>query len=67
LGQVKQLNPIWNEFFELEVEDPNEQKVVVYVIDEAAAQEFQLLGCTHIALQVGYIYIYINVIHRMLI
>jgi Ca2+-dependent lipid-binding protein len=53
LGQVKQLNPIWNEFFELEVEDPNEQKVVGYVIDEAAAQEFQLLGCTHIALQVG--------------
>lgn len=46
-------NPIWNEFFELEVEDLEDQKVVIVLLDEGASQEFQVLGYAQFYLQVS--------------
>jgi hypothetical protein len=37
--------------FELEVEDPVQQKLVIFLLDEGAAQEFQVLGCTKLNLE----------------
>ncbi|CAK9191301.1 unnamed protein product [Sphagnum troendelagicum] len=45
------LNPVWNEMFELEVEDPVQQKLVIFLLDEGATQEFQVLGCTKLNLE----------------
>lgn len=43
--QPADLNPIWNELYELEVEDPATQKLVVKVLDEDADQQDESLGC----------------------
>jgi hypothetical protein len=39
--------------FELEVEDPVQQKLVIFLLDEGAPQEFQVLGCTKLNLEVS--------------
>lgn len=46
-------NPIWNEFFELEFDDLEDGKVMVVLLDEAAPQEFQVLGYCQFFLQEG--------------
>ncbi|XP_024382750.1 synaptotagmin-5 isoform X4 [Physcomitrium patens] len=44
-------NPIWNEFFELEFNDLKEEKIVIVLFDNAAPQEFQVLGYCQFYLQ----------------
>lgn len=60
LRQNKQDNPVWNEIFELEVEDLEEQKVVIILLDEGASQEFQVLGCAQFYLQVPQAMLYMG-------
>lgn len=52
LFQRRENNPIWNEFFELEFDDLEDGKVMVVLLDEAAPQEFQVLGYCQFFLQV---------------
>lgn len=52
LLQRHEKNPIWNELFELEFTDLEEGKVVIVLFDEAAPQEFQVLGYCQFYLQV---------------
>uniref|UniRef100_A0A7I4DM26 C2 domain-containing protein n=1 Tax=Physcomitrium patens TaxID=3218 RepID=A0A7I4DM26_PHYPA len=49
--QRRENNPIWNEFFELEFDDLEDGKVMVVLLDEAAPQEFQVLGYCQFFLQ----------------
>lgn len=50
--QRHESNPIWNELFELEYDDLEEGKVVIVLYNEAAPQEFQVLGYCQFYLQV---------------
>ncbi|CAM6096368.1 unnamed protein product [Calypogeia fissa] len=45
------LSPIWNEIYEVEVEDPATQKLVVKILDEDADQQEELLGCCQVFLK----------------
>ncbi|XP_021665556.2 synaptotagmin-4-like [Hevea brasiliensis] len=46
-----QLNPIWNEHFEFEVEDPLTQRLTVRVFDDEGVQASELIGCAQVALR----------------
>ncbi|KAL6556736.1 Synaptotagmin-5 [Orobanche gracilis] len=45
-----QINPIWNEHFEFEVEDISTQKLTVKVYDDEGIQAAELIGCAQIPL-----------------
>lgn len=51
MSQRQNNNPIWNEFFELEFNDLKEEKIVIVLFDNAAPQEFQVLGYCQFYLQ----------------
>ncbi|KAH9315135.1 hypothetical protein KI387_023762, partial [Taxus chinensis] len=46
-----QLNPIWNEHFEIEVEDVATQHLTVKIYDEEGVQEAEILGCAEVQLK----------------
>ncbi|KAL6502094.1 Synaptotagmin-5 [Orobanche gracilis] len=45
-----QINPIWNEHFEFEVEDVSTQNLTVKVYDDEGIQAAELIGCAQIPL-----------------
>eukprot|EP01018_Ginkgo_biloba_P035165 Gb_35153 [translate_table: standard] len=46
-----QLNPIWNEHFEFEVEDISTQHLVIKVFDNEGIQKAELMGCAQVKLK----------------
>eukprot|EP01018_Ginkgo_biloba_P014419 Gb_10192 [translate_table: standard] len=46
-----QLNPVWNEHFDFEVEDVATQHLVVKIYDEEGLQEAELMGCAQVHLK----------------
>ncbi|GER51703.1 calcium-dependent lipid-binding family protein [Striga asiatica] len=46
-----QINPIWNEHFEFEVEDLSTQNVTVKVYDDEGVQAAELIGCAQVPLR----------------
>uniref|UniRef100_A0A0D6R0C9 Uncharacterized protein n=1 Tax=Araucaria cunninghamii TaxID=56994 RepID=A0A0D6R0C9_ARACU len=46
-----QLNPIWNEHFEFEVEDIPTQHLTIKIYDEEGVQEAEILGCAQVPLK----------------
>ncbi|EFJ23674.1 plant synaptotagmin [Selaginella moellendorffii] len=42
------LNPVWNEVFEFEIEDPATQKLFVHIFDEDSVQASELIGSTQV-------------------
>ncbi|CAA0822769.1 Synaptotagmin-5 [Striga hermonthica] len=46
-----QINPIWNEHFEFEVEDLSTQNVTVKVYDDEGIQAAELIGCAQVPLR----------------
>eukprot|EP00252_Welwitschia_mirabilis_P012836 TRINITY_DN28377_c0_g1_i1.p1 TRINITY_DN28377_c0_g1~~TRINITY_DN28377_c0_g1_i1.p1 ORF type:complete len:570 (+),score=111.85 TRINITY_DN28377_c0_g1_i1:258-1967(+) len=44
------LNPVWNEYYEFEVEDVATQHLTVKIFDEEGLQEAELLGCAQVPL-----------------
>lgn len=46
-----QLNPVWNEHFEFEVEDISTQHLTVKIYDKEAVQDDELLGCAQVQLK----------------
>ncbi|KAK6162081.1 hypothetical protein DH2020_001922 [Rehmannia glutinosa] len=46
-----QINPIWNEHFEFEVEDVSTQHLTVKIYDDEGVQAAELIGCAQIPLR----------------
>ncbi|EPS66916.1 hypothetical protein M569_07856 [Genlisea aurea] len=46
-----QLNPVWNEHYEFEVEDASSQHLTVKIYDEEGVQGAELIGCAHFPLR----------------
>ncbi|KAH9299569.1 hypothetical protein KI387_031251, partial [Taxus chinensis] len=46
-----QLNPVWNEHFELEVEDVSTQHIYVKIFDEERIQGAKIMGCARVKLK----------------
>lgn len=48
--QNNDLNPIWNENFEFEVEDVSSQHLTVRIFDDEGVQASELIGCAQFPL-----------------